>query len=99
MAMETISSIKVNPFCRFIPSLLATLEFRNISLELVLARKFSCGVVNRYHYVANVVGGFARKIANGNRASEIRERRQDIVRSAQLSVRSGINDVSGSRSD
>src|ERR1700684_4176517 len=95
MAMETISSIKVNPFCRFIPSLLATLEFRNISLELVLARKFPGGVIDRHDYVANIVGRFAREIGNSNGASEICEWRFNVVRGAQLSVRSGINDEIG----
>src|SRR5580704_6959459 len=94
MAMETISSIKVNPFCRFIPSLLATLELRNISLELVLACKFSGGVVDRYDYISNVVGRLAREIGNRDRASEIGERRFNVVRRAELSVRSGINDES-----
>src|SRR5580704_730834 len=95
MAMDTISSINVNPFCRFIPWLLARLELRNISLELILARKFSGRIVDRYNYVSNVVSRFAREVRYCDRACEICQRSLNIVRGAKLSVRSGIHDESG----
>src|SRR5580704_14711713 len=93
MAIDTINSINENPFSRFIPLLLGTLECRNICLELVLALELSTRVIDRYQHIANVAERFTREIGDGDRASEIRQWYEDIVRSPQLSVRPWGNDI------
>src|ERR1700678_3654519 len=95
MAIDTINSINVNPFCRFIPVLLGALECRNICFELVLALKLPGGVVVGYQHVANIAARIGRKVGNSDRASEIRKRYEDVVSSPQLSVGPGVNDVGG----